>query len=104
MLDGLTSLVEQSLLRKQDEPDGEPRFLMLATVRDYALEQLAAAGEEATVRDAHAAHFLALAEEAAAALQGPSGQAWLDLLEREHDNLRAAVGWLVLTRRAEQAL
>ncbi|HET8647209.1 MAG TPA: tetratricopeptide repeat protein, partial [Vicinamibacteria bacterium] len=104
LLDGLTSLVEQSLLREEDGPDGEPRFLLLATVREFALEQLAAAGEEPAVRTAHAAGCLALAEEAAVELRGSAGEAWFGRLEREHDNLRAALDWLVETRQAERAL
>jgi predicted ATPase/transcriptional regulator with XRE-family HTH domain len=104
VLNGLASLVEQSLLRREDGPAGEPRFLLLATIREFALEQLAATGEESAVRAAHAGHFLDLAEAAAAAMRGPSGEAWLDRLEREHDNLRAALDWLVQTGEAEPAL
>jgi tetratricopeptide (TPR) repeat protein len=71
----------------------EPRFAMLETVREYALEQLAAASEEVTLRRRHAAHFLALAETAQEQLRGTDQQRWLARLEREHDNLRAALRW-----------
>jgi predicted ATPase/DNA-binding CsgD family transcriptional regulator len=104
VLDGLASLVEQNLLRQEDGPDGEPSFLMLATIREFALEQLDAAGEMAATRAAHAGHYLALAEAAAPELRGPSGEAWLDRLEREHDDLRVALDWLMQTGEAEQAI
>jgi tetratricopeptide (TPR) repeat protein len=66
---------------------------MLETVRVYALEHLAASGEEEAVREAHAAHYLALAEQAEAALNGPDQAPWYEGLEREHDNLRAVLAW-----------
>ncbi len=68
VLDGVASLVEQSLLREEDGPGGEPRYLMLETVREFGLEQLAAAGEEAAIRDRHAAWCLGFADRAAAGL------------------------------------
>ena len=95
-LDGLAALVEQSLLRWA-EPSapgaGEARFSMLETVREYAMEDLAASGEEDAVRRAHAELFLALAERAEPELTGPAQAVWLDRLEIEHDNLRAALAW-----------
>jgi tetratricopeptide (TPR) repeat protein len=66
---------------------------MLETVRVYALEHLAASGEEEAVREAHAAHYLALAEQAEAALNGPDQAPWYEGLEREHDNVRAVLTW-----------
>ena len=62
--DGLDALVDQSLLRPVEGPDGEPRFAMLETIREYGLERLAASGEAEATRRAHAEFFLALAEEA----------------------------------------
>jgi predicted ATPase/class 3 adenylate cyclase len=92
--EAVAALVDNSLLGAADGPDGEPRFTMLATIRSYAEEQLSASEEEARVRSAHAAHFLALTEEAAPFLTGDRQRAWLDRLDQEHDNLRAALAWL----------
>ena len=94
MLDGLEALVEQSLLRQGEGPDGEVRFAMLETIREYGLEHLEAMPDAETVRRAHAAFFLNLAEEAEQYLAGPEQVGWLDRLGAEHDNLRAALGWL----------
>jgi predicted ATPase/DNA-binding CsgD family transcriptional regulator len=91
-LDGVQSLVDQSLLQRADVA-GEPRLTMLETVREYALEQLAASGEAAAVRRRHAEYVLALAETAEPRLLGPEQRIWLDRLEREHDNIRAALAW-----------
>ncbi|MGH2617775.1 MAG: ATP-binding protein, partial [Thermomicrobiales bacterium] len=98
----VASLVEQSLLRAEEQADGAPRLLMLETIREYALEQLEAGPEAAAMRRRHAAWFLAIAEEAEAALTGLEQAAWLDRLEAEHDNLRAALEWA--TRHGEAGL
>ncbi len=92
-LDGLTALVDKSLLRLV-QSRGEERFLMLELIREYALEQLGASGEEEATRATHLAYFLHLAEAAQAQLSGsPTQVAWLNRLETEHDNLRAAGDW-----------
>jgi hypothetical protein len=95
VLDLITSLVDKSLLRRLDGDGDEARFGMLATIQEYALEKLATAGEGAAARQAHAAYFLELAERAWPAFRHRAGQEpWLDRLEVERGNLRAALGWL----------
>ena len=98
MLDGLAALLDQSLLRQEVLADGAPRFRMLETIREYALEQLAARGEVDTLRQRHAAYYLALAEAAEPQLQGPDQRLWLDRLEVEHNNLRAALSYCLEAR------
>jgi predicted ATPase len=104
LLDGLTSLVDKSLLRQTEASDGEPRFSMLETIRDYATERLIESDEYELLRYEHAQHFLALAEHAEAGLTGPNQVTWLERLEAEHDNLRAALGWAREQNAAETAL
>jgi predicted ATPase len=93
ILDGLTVMVDNSLLRQTETADGEPRFAMLETIREYALEKLrgAAGGELARYQTLHAAHYLALAEAAAPQLQGRDQIAALNQFEAEHHNLIAAL-------------
>ena len=95
VLDGLADLVDQSLVRRVDEHDGAARFGMLESIREFAAEVLAASGDAEAVRAAHAAVYLALAEEAAPQLQGAEQRRWLDGLERDHDNLRKALAWAI---------
>ena len=95
VLAGLASLLDNSLLRTADQQDDEQRFALLQTIREYALERLAASGDEEAVRQAHAVHFCRFAEEAAPKLIGPEQESWLQRLEIEHDNLRAALQWLI---------
>ncbi len=92
VLGGVESLLEQSLLGHSDVL-GETRVTMLETIHEYARERLEASGEAATLRQAYVDYFLGLAEEAASALEGPEQRAWLERLERERDNLRAALQW-----------
>jgi predicted ATPase/class 3 adenylate cyclase/DNA-binding CsgD family transcriptional regulator len=103
VLDGLSSLLDKSLIRQTDDR-AVPRFGMLETIRAYALEQLGEGGELESIRDAHAACFLALAEAAEAELTRAAQEAWLDRLEAEHDNLRAALRWSLNRGEAETAL
>jgi predicted ATPase len=94
-IDGITALVDHSVLQRSDGVDGTPRFAMLETLREYALEQLKAAGEVERAQTRHLAYYLARVEEAALQLGTPDEQIWLDRLEHDHDNLRAALAWAV---------
>jgi tetratricopeptide (TPR) repeat protein len=89
----LEALVDQSLVQQKIGTDGEPRFVMLETIHEYALERLKASGEGAMLRRRHAAFYLALAQAAESKVQDATQDVWLELLEREHDNLRAALSW-----------
>ncbi len=91
VLDGITTLIEHSLLRQTAEPDGEPRYRMLETLREYARDRLDASGERDAIQRRHAAFFLALAETDAPGLTGPAPATWLERLDRDTDNLRAAL-------------
>jgi predicted ATPase len=93
VLDGVASLLNKSLLRREDGPGGEPRFSMLETVREYALERLEACGETTAIRRRHAEFFLDLAERIEVELWGPDQSALLDRCEAEHDNFRAVLAW-----------
>jgi predicted ATPase len=93
VISGVEALVEQSLLRQTEQPDGEPRFLMLETIREYALVQLLARGETNMVFERQAQYCAHFAEEAEEQLTGPKQRLWLERLEQEHDNIRAALRW-----------
>ena len=97
LLDGIASMVDKSLVQQVDFARDEPRFVMLETIREYALEKLRASGEEAFTRRAHAAYYLVLAEEQAAAQCDAEGSEWLEHFGLEHDNFRAALEWLTET-------
>jgi predicted ATPase/DNA-binding CsgD family transcriptional regulator len=102
VLELLARLVEKSLV-SVIERDGEARYGMLETIRAYGLKKLGASGEEATLRDRHALFFLELAERASPKLKGPEQLAWLQTLDKELDNLRGAMAWLLESRRNEEA-
>lgn len=93
VLHHMSALVNKSLVKQQADIQHEARFTMLETVREYALERLEESGELERLRRRHAAYFLKTAEEAEFALQGPLQATWLDRLETEHDNFRAALSW-----------
>jgi predicted ATPase/transcriptional regulator with XRE-family HTH domain len=97
-VDGLASLMDKSLLRQEEGQDGEPRFVMLETVRAYALERLDASGAVEELRWRHAEYFLALAEAAALQLHGSDQRVWLAHLEAENNNLRAILAWSQTTQ------
>lgn len=90
LLARLAALVDASLL--QQEPSDQPRFVMLETIHEYAWEQLTQSGELELMQRRHAEHYMRLAE-SSAALAVPDQPHWLSRLEREHDNLRAALEW-----------
>jgi predicted ATPase len=102
--DGISSLLDKSLLRQEEGPGGEPRFVMLETVHEYARERLQASGEAEEIKRLHAAYFLTLAEEAYPELRGPHQLEWLERLEAEHDNMRAALSWALERKEVEVAL
>jgi tetratricopeptide (TPR) repeat protein len=102
VLDGISSLVDKSLVRYLEADGPDPRFAMLSTIRQYALERLESAGESGWARKAHAAYCLVLAEETGT--DAAAQTAWLALCESEHANLRAAIDYLIDTRQAEWAM
>jgi predicted ATPase len=104
VLDLLASLMDKSLLNRAETEDGEGRFWMLETVREYALERLEANGEQKEARHGHAVYCLALAKDARPELTGPRQTEWFGRLESEHDNLRAALSWSLERGNAETAL
>ncbi len=85
--------MEKNLLWQAESPDSEPRFRLLETVREFALEQLDAGGEADAANRAHAAFFVAFAEEAAPHLRRSQRERWLRRIKREMDNLRSVVAW-----------
>lgn len=93
VIDLLSSLVDQSLIMRVDKPDGDSRFTMMESVHAYARQQLLAHGETETFAARHAEWCLRLAEIAEHRLVREVDTSWLDVLESEHDNLRAALGW-----------
>jgi len=92
VLDLLTALVDRSLV-VFDQAGEPPRYRLLETVRLYGLERLQASGEEVAMRTRHGAWYVHFTEQAESGLQGPDQRTWLDQLEVEHDNLRAALDW-----------
>jgi non-specific serine/threonine protein kinase len=102
LLEGVTSLVEKSLLREDDET-ASPRFAMLETVREFAAERLDDAGEAGPTRRRHAIWYRDLAERARPELIGWVNRSWLAQLEAEFDNIRAVFGWAMEQAEAEIA-
>jgi predicted ATPase/class 3 adenylate cyclase len=100
LLDGLGALVDQSLVQRREE-GGEPRFGMLHVIREYAREQLDESEEAEALRRAHAAHYLTEVERLEPVLEGPDLLERFARLERDHDNLRAALGWSLERQAAE---
>ncbi len=103
VLTGLDELADQSLLRRMPDYE-EPRVLMLQVVREYAADRLQESGEAAAIKDRHAAAYQALAEAAAPKLFGPDRKTWLDRLERDDDNFRAAFDWSIANGDSARAM
>jgi predicted ATPase/DNA-binding CsgD family transcriptional regulator len=93
VLDGVASLIDKSLLYQTEQQGEEPHFGMLEMTREYGREMLALCEETEAARQAHALYYLALVEQAAQAWEGPQHAVWSGRLERDHDNLRAAMQW-----------
>jgi predicted ATPase/DNA-binding CsgD family transcriptional regulator len=104
IVDGIASLVDQSLLQRLGRVEDEPRFGMLETIREFASEQLAASGEYDAIARRHAAYYLAFAEQTHLDLSTPGQEQVLARIEEEHDNLREALGWAIGAREGETAL
>jgi predicted ATPase len=92
VLDLTASLADKSLL-VVDVANEATRYRMLETIRQYSQERLHQSGQVETFRARHLAHFLSIAKQAATELHGADQNAWFDRLEREHDNVRAALSW-----------
>ena len=98
LVEGLSSLVDKNLVQRVDRAEAQPRFAMLETIREYALERLIDSDEESAVRRAHAAYCLVLAEEGNPELGSADRAYWLSQCDVEMDNLRSALDWLFQTR------
>ena len=103
VLDSVASLLDKSLLQRLERQGGELRLWLLETVREYGLDALAASGEMEATQHAHATYYLRLAEEAERELEGPQQVVWLERLEHDFDNLRAATRWSLEQAKAEEA-
>ncbi|MDP8928589.1 MAG: AAA family ATPase [Actinomycetota bacterium] len=103
-LEGLASLVDNNLVRSVGGPEGEPRFTMLETIREYGLERLSEWDEESAFRRRHAEHWIEVVEQAAEGLAGPDQAAWTRRLEHDHDNFRSALSWALQSGEAELGL
>ena len=104
VLEVLSELVDKSLVVAEAGEEGVPRFRMLEPVRQYAQERLKESGAAEWVRERHAGYYLALAQEAEPELEGADQIRWMDQLEAEHDNLRAALSWALEGGQAERGL
>lgn len=104
LLDGMASLVDKSLVRQVEPAKGESRFVMLQTIREYALEKLEVSGEDALTQRALAAYCLVLAEEETTEQTGTEGAEWLERFTIEQDNFRAGLDWLTETGNTEWGL
>ncbi len=109
VVEALGALVDQSMLQRQEREGGEVRYGLLQTLREYGLERLAEAGELDATQAAHAEFYLSWLEQLAPLLSGAEQASWLDRLDREYENVRTALEWLLEhsqreIERAEQSL
>jgi tetratricopeptide (TPR) repeat protein len=104
VFEATAALVDKSLLKQADGADGDPRFTMLETIREYGREQSVALGEDNAVRAAHAAYFVELGEQTGAALLSDQRLRVTRQLNAEEDNMRGALGWLLQQQEPEYAL
>ncbi|HET8846590.1 MAG TPA: LuxR C-terminal-related transcriptional regulator, partial [Ktedonobacteraceae bacterium] len=105
ILDAVTSLLNQSLLQRIPLPGNqEQRFMMLETIREYALERLQLSAEEEITRQMHAEYYLELAKTLEVKVMGDESPLWIAWIESEFENLRAAFGWFLLSQDAERVL
>lgn len=104
VLDGLRSLSDKSLLKQDEIAEDGPRFVMLETLHEYAWEQLEVSGEHVMLRRRHAEHYLDFAKTVTPELFGAQQKYWFARLEEEHDNLRAALQWMLDQGEEERAL
>lgn len=95
LLDGVASLLDKSMLSRTMREAEEPRLFLLRTLHEYGAHLLTLTGEKLPLQWAHATYYLELAEEAEPALKGPQPRRWLELLQREHGNLREALCFLI---------
>ncbi len=98
LFEGLSSLVDQNLVQRLDRGQAEPRFAMLETIREYALERLTESGEQSAARRAQAAYYLVLAEEGNPDLSPAERARWLTQCDVEIENFRFALDWLFYTK------
>jgi predicted ATPase len=104
ILDGVASLLDKSLLKQIEQGEEEPRIMMLETIHEYGLECLATSGETEAARQAHAKYYLSLAETFEPEFGGPQQITSTIRLDRERENLRAALYWLLEHEERESAL
>src|SRR5215210_5433569 len=104
IFEGLSSLVDKSILRQEEGVEERPRFVMLGTLREYARERLEVSGNAEEIRRMHAEYFLALAEQGESKLREPEEATWLERIDVEHDNMRAALSWTLQSEEAELGL
>ena len=102
--DILGSLLDKSLLQRRTAPYGEPRFLMLVTIKQFALQKLSQLERETDARDRHLTYFLGFAEKGSQEMRGAHQVEWGSFLEQEHDNFRAALEWGIINQKTESVL